>query len=69
VSIADSLQRAFEIFPSYEMAAESKLEARTRSSNSSTEDDAYAAAGIWLEQRLSRSISQRPAGPGGAEVG
>jgi len=29
----------------------------------------YASAGIWLGQRLSRSISQRPAGPGGAEVG
>jgi hypothetical protein len=60
--LADS-SRALRMIDYVPRLQSSKLEARTRP------DDAYAAAGIWLEQRLSRSISQRPAGPGGAEVG
>ena len=66
--LADS-SRALRMIDYVPRLQSSKLEARTRSSNSGVEDDGYAAAGIWLEQHLSRSISQRPAGPGGAEVG
>jgi len=54
------------------LGASSKADGARRlafASSSGMEDDAYGAAGVWPGQSFSRSISQRPAGPGGAEVG